>query len=211
MKNHFFTPVFSAIKNWYIPLIGGILHIIMGIIVLSSPEESILALAIFFGLTFLIAGVFEIIFALSNKIQLENWQRSLGFGILTVLIGLILTFNPPISITTIALFVGFTILFRSIITIAFSLDLKNYGSDKWGWLFALGIVGVLLSLILLWEPRAAVLSLVVLIGFSFIIAGVFGVYLSLLLRRIHNHSTSFSSKLKERMKEIKKHIEEEWD
>lgn len=211
MKNHFFTPVFNAVKNWYIPLIGGILYIIMGIVVLASPKESILVLAIFFGLTFLVAGVFEIFFALSNRHRLENWQRAIGFGILTAIIGLVLTLNPPISITTIALFVGFTIIFRSIVAIAFSLDLRNYGSDSWGWLFAFGVLGVIVSIILIWEPNAAVLSLVILIGISFILAGIFGVHLALSLRKIHRHSKSFSSRFKEQIKEIKDFIEDEWD
>lgn len=211
MRNHFFTPVFKAIKNWYIPLIAGILYIIMGIVVLNSPEESILALAIFFGLTFLIAGLFEIIFSLTNKKQLENWERTLGFGILTTLVGLILTLNPPISITTIALFVGFMVIFRSIVTIGFSLDLKNYGSDNWGWLFALGIIGIIISFILIWSPRTAVLSLVVLIGINFIVAGIFRIYFSLLLRKVHKHSKSFSSEIKDKIEKLKETIKEEWD
>src|SRR5690554_1642288 len=211
MENHFFTPVFKAIKNWYIPLIAGIIYITMGIIVLNSPEDSILALAIFFGVTFLIAGLFEVIFALTNRRNLESWGRSLGFGILTTLVGLILTLNPPISITTIALFVGFMVIFRSIVTIGLSLDLRNYGSDKWGWLFTLGIVGVLLSFVLIWNPKTAVLSLVILIGINFIIAGIFRILFSLLLRKVHKHSTTFASEVKDKVEKIKDYIEEEWD
>lgn len=97
--------------------------------------------------------------------------------------------------TVLAFYVGFVVLFRSIATISYSLDLKRYGTRNWGWLAALGILGIVFSFILLWNPRFAGMSIVILMALNFFLSGLFGIYLGFEFRSLHKHSKKLSPKL----------------
>lgn len=201
----------NAIKHWYIPLLVGLFFVVVSVVAFTSPISSFLALAILFSLSFLFGGIAEIIFSVSNRHQLENWGWSLAFGIITSIVGILLLLNFALSMTFLAFYIGFVILFRSIAAISFALDVKKYGSRDWGWLLAFGILGAVFSFILLWNPLFAGLSIVVLVSLSFLFSGLFSIYFAFQLRKLHKHSKELSPKLHERFVELQEDIRREWD
>lgn len=211
MENLFVRRINNALKHWYIPLLVGIFFVIVSIITFTSPATSSLALAILFSLSFLFGGISEIIFAIANKDQLHNWGWSLAFGIITAVVGVLLVTNPALSMATLALYVGFVILFRSIASISFAIDLKRYGSKGWGFLLFSGILGALFSFILIWNPIFAGMSIVLLVALSFLFGGLFSIVLAFQLRKLHKHGKKISSNLRERMDTLSREILEELD
>ncbi|MCV9928283.1 HdeD family acid-resistance protein [Flavobacterium sp. LS1R49] len=186
MENSLFKKVKIAIDYWYIPLLVGILFVGIGIWSFITPLAAYLTLAFLFSISFLATGVFEVIFALSNRKKLDNWGWTLASGILGLVVGILLISNPLISITILPLYVGFVILFRSIMAIVIAFDLKSYGVKDWGNLLFLGILGIIFSFILLWNPIFAGLSLVYWTAFAFIAIGIFYIYFSFKLKKIHD-------------------------
>ena len=73
-----------------------------------------------------------IILSILNRKQMENWGWSLAFGIITFIVGLSLTLQPALSMSVLAFYVGFVLLFRSVAAISFAIDMKGYGSRSWG-------------------------------------------------------------------------------
>lgn len=201
----------KTIKHWYIPLLVGIFFIIVSVVSFAWPESSLLALSLLFAISFLLGGFSEIVFSLANREQLDNWGWSLAFGIVTSIVGILLMLNPALSITTLAFYIGFVVLFRSISTIGFAMDIKKYGSKNWGALLGLGIIGTIVSFILIWNPIFAGLSVVILIALSFLFAGLFNIFLSFQLRKLHKSSKTISAKLVERYDDLMKEIREEWN
>ena len=211
MKTSFLNSIKNSVKHWYIPLIVGILFVILSIAVFTSPLSSLLALSIFFALSFLFSGLSEVFFSISNRNTLPNWGWSLAFGILTTIIGFSLVVHPGLSISVLAFYIGFLLLFRSIASISFALDVKKYGSKNWGSLLAFGILGALASLFLIWNPLFTGIGLTILMAVSILFAGLFSIFLALQLRKIHVHGRNISSKLKERYDDLMEEIREEWD
>lgn len=211
METTFFKSIKEAIKHWYIPVLVGLFFVIVSVIVFLSPAGSLLTLSILFALSFLFGGLSEIIFSISNRHQLENWGWSLAFGIITFIVGTSLLIHPALSITVLAFYIGFIILFRSVAAISFALDIKKYGSKNWGVLLALGILGIVFSFILIWNPIFAGMSVVVLVALSFLFTGLFSIYLGLQLRQIHKSSKSISAELKARYDDLMDEIRDEWD
>ena len=201
----------KTIKHWYIPLLVGIFFIIVSVVSFAWPESSLLALSLLFALSFLFGGLSEIVFSVVNREQLDNWGWSLAFGIVTLIVGILLLLNPALSITTLAFYIGFVVLFRSISTIGFAMDIKKYGSKNWGALLVLGIIGTIVAFILIWNPIFAGLSVVILIALSFLFAGLFNIFLSLQLRKLHKSSKKISAKLVEKYEDLMKEIREEWN
>ncbi|EMQ94962.1 HdeD family acid-resistance protein [Xanthomarina gelatinilytica] len=211
METTFFKSIKEAIKHWYIPVLVGLFFVIVSVIVFLSPAGSLLTLSILFALSFLFGGLSEIIFSISNRHQLENWGWSLAFGIITFIVGTSLLIHPALSISVLAFYIGFIILFRSVAAISFALDIKKYGSKNWGVLLALGILGIVFSFILIWNPIFAGMSVVVLVALSFLFTGLFSIYLGLQLRQIHKSSKSISAELKARYDDLMDEIRDEWD
>lgn len=67
MENLFLKQIHNTLKYWYIPLLGGIFFVIVSIITFTSPQTSLLALALLFSLSFLFGGISEIIFSIANR------------------------------------------------------------------------------------------------------------------------------------------------
>ena len=209
MDNHFLKSFKASIKHWYIPLLVGLLFVVISIVVFSSPLTSLLTLSIFFALSFLFGGLSEIIFSIANRNQLDNWGWSLVFGIITFVIGISLLLHPALSLSVLALYIGFLLLFRSISSISFALDIKKYGSKNWVPMLIFGILGAIVSFILILNPVFTGLSIVVMVALSFLFAGVFSILLALQLRKLHKSTRKIPAQLKDRYDKLMLEIREE--
>ncbi len=209
MKNQIIKTVQSSIKHWYLPLIIGVVFIAVGIYSLMSPVASFLTLSLFFSLSFLFSGVGEIIFSITNKDEIDNWGWSLTLGIMTALIGILLIRNPELSVVTLTLYIGFVVLFKSIGAVSYSMDLKKYGIKDWSTLMAIGVLGIIFSFILLWDPLFAGMTAVIWIGIALISLGLFNVFLSLKLKKLKDFPNKISDELKGKLLKIQEEISEQ--
>lgn len=173
------------IKYWYFPLILGILFLGLGIGVLLTPLASFILLAILFGLFFMITGLIDMTYAFANKDILDRWGWSLLGGIIDFFIGVLLIAKPEISMMALSIFIGFGILFRSVIAIGWSLELKRLRGVKWKQLLIIGILGSCLALIMLWNPIFGGLTIVFWVAITLFAIGIFQIYLSLQLKKIN--------------------------
>ncbi|MEO8773048.1 MAG: DUF308 domain-containing protein, partial [Gelidibacter sp.] len=211
MKPPFLNSIKDTIKHWYVPALVGVFFIIVSMVVFTSPAGSLLTLSFLFAMSFVFGGLAEAVFSLVNRQQMVNWGWSFAFGIITFIVGISLTMHPALSLSVLAFYIGFVILFRSVSAIGFSLDIKKYGSKNWSALLVLGILGTIFSFILIWNPLFAGMSVVILIAMSFFFAGLFSIFLSFQLRKLHKSSKQISAKLRARYDEVMKDIDEEWE
>ena len=209
MSLHFFKTVKRTIKLWYLPLLAGIVLIGMGLWTFKESVDSYIVLAFLFSLGFVLSGLIESIFSIVNRDVIDSWGWHLVMGIFTLIVGVLMFMNPDITMLTLPFYVGFVILFRSMNAISVALDLKSYGILDWGNILAIGIVGVFLAFVLLWNPLFAGLSIVVWTGIALVIAGLLNIMISLKLKKIHDMPKTISHELKKRYNEVKAQIQEE--
>jgi uncharacterized membrane protein HdeD (DUF308 family) len=86
---------------------------------------------------------------------------------------------------TLPIYVGLTLLFRSISGMVTAYDMKQYGILDWGTLMVTAILGLIFSFILLWNPVFAGVSVVVWTAVAFVIIGAYTVYFSFKLRKLN--------------------------
>ncbi|CAM3669370.1 HdeD family acid-resistance protein [Sphingobacterium prati] len=208
MANSFLKTIRSSVKNWYIPLIVGLLLILLGFYTISTPIASFLALAILFSWSFIASGILEIIFALQNKNEVDGWGWYLTGGILYAIFGILLIANPLLSASTLAFIVGFYALFKSFQLLSFSFDLKNYGSNSWGWITLFAVLGIIFSFILLWNPLFAGLSLVIWTGMAISIVGFAACVLAFQLKNLKDIPGRLPNEWKERYEKLKEEFEQ---
>jgi uncharacterized membrane protein HdeD (DUF308 family) len=203
MAQTFLKSIRSTIKNWYIPLIIGILLVILGMYVMTTPIESYLALSFLFSWSFLLSGILHIIFAVNNKDEMDNWGWQLAGGILYTIFGLFLIVNIEVSIATLPLVVGFYVLFYSISSLGAAFDLRNYGAENWGWVAAFSILGLIFGFVLLWNPVFAGLSLVIWTAISIITAGFAAIITSFQLKRLKDLAKKVPTDLRDKMEKLR--------
>lgn len=181
-----FKKLKRKVKHWWISLLVGLLAIFLAVWALVTPVETLTAMIYVFIAMFFISGISDIGFALSNRNVMRGWGWGLMNGILEVIFGIILLIIPSTLLTTILLYlVGFWVLFRSVWSVGEAIELQIIGVRGWGWFLALGILGIIASIIFIISPVFAGIFVVSLISIALVFYGVFRIYLALGLRRIN--------------------------
>jgi len=92
--------------------------------------------------------------------------------------------NPGVSMSVLAFFVGFWLMFNGISTISMSIEFKKSGDKVWFWILVSGILTTVLAFLVLVNPLYAVSFLSVFIGLSLIFLGIAQIIISWQMRRI---------------------------
>jgi len=185
MKNDLLNSVKETVKYWWISLLIGLLAIGLGIWCFAAPGTTLTLLSALFIAGFLISGIFEIIFAVTNKNSLNGWGWTLASGIISTVFALMLLLLPIESILVLIYFVGFWIMFQSFWGIGVSIDLQREGVKGWGWLLALAILGVILSILLITNPLFASGFIVSIFAIALIAYGILRISYAFRLRSIY--------------------------
>lgn len=161
-------------KNRWISLVAGSLMIILGIWMLFTPAAAIMTVTLFISLGMLIFGIAEIyMFRSKHYGNHSGWV--LTSGILSTLLGIWLLFFPNGQagmLVVLPFLFAFWVMSAGVARISGAFSLKELGSDAWGWVLALGIIGMLLGLLLMFNPIISILTIAALIGFAFIWNGI---------------------------------------
>ena len=180
-----FNEIKHSVKNWWTSLLLGILYIIVAIWLMFSPVSSYVALSIIFSVSMLVSGIIEIAFSISNRKGIPSWGWYLVGGIIDLILGIYLIAYPLVSMEVIPFIIAFWMMFRGFSATGYSIDLKRYGTRDWGWYMAFGILAIICSLLILWQPAVGALYAVYMISFTFLVIGLFRVMLSFELKNLH--------------------------
>ncbi|WP_439443958.1 HdeD family acid-resistance protein [Listeria aquatica] len=152
-------------------VLAGIAMIIMGFWVMFNPVASLLTLNVVIGLLLLISGIFHIIsYFTESERHLSGWI--LADGILSTLLGILMLANQFAGAASLILVFAMWVLFAGIVRTIGAFTLKQAGGSSWGFVLFIGIVGIILGFIALFNPVVSALGIVLLMGFFFILEGI---------------------------------------
>lgn len=180
-----FDELNQSVKNWWMSLLLGILYIGVAFCLMFAPLGGYIALSVIFSISMLVSGILEILFALSNRKHVSSWGWYLAGGIIDLILGVYLVAYPMVSMEIIPFIIAFWLMFRGFSGTGYAMDLKRYGTRQWGWYMAFGILAIVCSLLILWQPAVGALYAVYMISFTFLIIGLFRVMLSFELKNLH--------------------------
>ncbi len=195
MNSTFIEEVRSAVKNWWVSLVLGILFVLVALFLMFYPIVGYGALVILFSACMFASGIMEIFFSVSNREQLSGWGWYLACGIIDLILGIFLIWYPGIAAISIPFILSFWLMFRGFSSIGFSIDLSRYGAHNWGWYLAFGILAIICSLAIMWNPGAGAFASVYILAFAFLFIGFFRIMLSVDLRNLYKNN----QKLRERL------------
>ncbi|MTG97469.1 MULTISPECIES: HdeD family acid-resistance protein [Myroides] len=196
----------SNVKHWYIPVILGIFFMIGGFFIFSTPLASFITLTWLFAFLFLVSGISEIIFALVNRNELENFGWLLFGGVIDTILGLILLNSMELSMAILPIYIGIILMFRSFRGMAVSFELKEYGAKNWFGIFILALIGLIFSVMMVANFTFGAFTIVYWTAFTFIFLGVSSLVYGFQLRSLKKHAGRISEDLAKRYEEIQEEI-----
>jgi uncharacterized membrane protein HdeD (DUF308 family) len=152
---------------WY--LLQSALMILGGILALVFPVISSVAIVVFLGWLLIFSGALQA-FSLIDVRHVPHFWLQLVSVVLSVLVGILFLRNPGAGLLTLTLLLIVFFMVEGISKIIFSLTIRPF--PNWGWVFASGVVGILLAFYL-WAntPVTAIWLLGVLLGIELISEG----------------------------------------
>lgn len=190
-----FEEIKDTVKNWWVSLISGILFTTISLILMFYPAEGYQTLVIMFCACMFTSGVLEIIFSIRNRNILSGWEWYLICAIIDILIAIFMICHPALTATVIPYILAFWIMFRGFTAIGFSIDLRRVGINEWGWHAVLGILTVLCSVAIIWQPVTGAFLSVYVLAFAFMFLGSFRIMLSFELRNLYKNSQKLKNRL----------------
>ncbi|EFS04145.1 membrane protein, putative [Listeria seeligeri FSL S4-171] len=153
-------------------LLAGIAMIVLGIWFLFHPGISLLTSTLMFGFLLLISGIFNTVSYFSDKKlqKVSGWV--LADGILSILLGFLLLFNEFAGTETIVLLFGMWVLFAGIMRTIGAFTAKQNNVQGWGWILTIGIIGIVVGFIALFNPVVSAIGIVLIVGIFFIVQGI---------------------------------------
>lgn len=170
-----------ARRGWLWLLGLGIVAVVVGIVVLIWPSQTVRVVGVLFGIYLLISGIMEI--ALAFAPGLRGGARFLGVlvGALSILLGLISFRGALESTLLLALWIGFAWLLTGI-TRAVAAGSTPYLPYR-GWQIFGGIVLAIGGVVIIVAPLESVFALAVLSGIWLIIIGGWQIVEAFILRK----------------------------
>jgi uncharacterized membrane protein HdeD (DUF308 family) len=118
----------QAHERWFAFLAEGIVGLVIAALVVFYP--GLAGLSIYFAIAIwaILTGILEIVAAFQLRALMKNeWMLVLG-GILSIVFGVLLFYNPLVGIITVIYLIGFYAILFGIIMIAFSFRLKSHAT-----------------------------------------------------------------------------------
>jgi uncharacterized membrane protein HdeD (DUF308 family) len=155
-------------STWY--LIQGVLMLLAGIVALIYPFVSTVALVVVLGWLLILSGIVQGI-SLIGAQNVPNFWLQLVSVVLSIIVGVLFLRRPGEAVVTLTLLLIVFFMVEGFAKLLFSLTIRPL--PNWGWVFASGIIGILLSIYLLANlTTTAVWLLGVLLGIQLIFEGV---------------------------------------
>jgi len=170
-------------KSWGWVLFFGIVTLLLGVLVVLRPRDTIYAFAILLGIWLFVAGLFRMVMAIADREDTAGtrWLMAV-LGLLSVLIGILFLRHTEETVTTLAFLIGLFWVIGGLIE--FFTAYTDQGSPARGWRIAMGVLAFAAGVVTLVVPHLTLATLAVIMGIWLILYGLLEIVLSLQLRHL---------------------------
>ena len=166
---------------WKSVLLTGILSVILGVMVLAWPGETIIIAGIFFAAYLLVTGISQIFHAFT--LHISGGGRALLFisGAASLVLAVLCFKSLTNTLLLLAIWIGIGFIFRGVAEAASAIsDPETPGR---GWQIFLGIINVIAGVIVMSYPISSLGTLTLVVGIWLLILGVIEIIASFGIRK----------------------------
>jgi uncharacterized membrane protein HdeD (DUF308 family) len=169
-------------RVWWLPLLVGVLSIVVGVIVLVKPGNSLKTIAVIVGIFIAFDGVIALIAAVRRTTESRGLTALMG--VLGLVVGVMLIRHPVNGITFVALLVGIWLI--AVGAIRFVLAFEE---EHRAWRLIVAAVEVIAGIVIVSSPGIGLTVLAILIGVSLIANGASLSVLGVMLHSVSREET----------------------
>lgn len=111
-------------EHRWLLVISGITAVVLGVIIMRNPEETIRVIVLITGIFFLVSGMVDFFRGVTNR-SLPDASLRVGFGALTALFGLVILVWPDITVGVLAVLMGVYMVVFGILEVFAAFQVKN--------------------------------------------------------------------------------------
>jgi uncharacterized membrane protein HdeD (DUF308 family) len=156
---------------WKSALLSGILAVILGVLVLAWPGESIVVAAIFFGAYLLVTGIAQVIFAFSLHVSAGGRVLLFLSGAASLILAILCFRSLQNSILLLAIWIGVGFIFRGVATAVSAISDPTLPGR--GWEIFIGVITLIAGIVVLASPFESIATLTFVVGIWLVVIGVF--------------------------------------
>ena len=120
----------KSVENWTIRLAEGLLDIVFGFFLLAHPDVGHTVVPLMIGFWVIFYGVLILSGSFQFKEEMKFRQKTIMLvGIITIILGFIIAYNPNITIVSISILIGVPILIIGLANIFFAINMKHLDQD----------------------------------------------------------------------------------
>jgi uncharacterized membrane protein HdeD (DUF308 family) len=161
----------SIREHWVLFLIEGIVLLVLGILAIVVPPLATITFTLFLGWLFLISGIMGLITTFWARHSPGFWWSLLS-AVLAIAAGIVLLVAPLRGAITLTLLLIVFFIIEGVLSIMYAFEHKKELSGRWGWMFASGIIDLILAaIILIGLPGTAAWALGLLVGINMLFGG----------------------------------------
>ena len=180
---------FELAKKWWVLLIRGILLIVLGILAFLSP----ITVVIFIGVTMLLDGISMLFAGFSDQPAGQSRWPLILIGILGLVAGLIVLWNPALGGITLVYVVAAWAVIIGILEIIQAIRLREEIDNEW-WLIITGVLAVIFGVLVFTNGLQGVIAGGIAIAWVFAIFAILAGILSILLAfRVRDFGTKIGA------------------
>ncbi len=161
----------SIKKSAWAAIIESIVTMLFGILLVVWPDVTIVVIANVLGAIFIVGGIYKIINYFVVKGQRDFFNNDLLFGVLALLIGIAAVVMGDNIASVFRIIIGIWMVYESLVRINNAIKLHAAGIKIWSYVLIVALIMLALGIFITFNAGAVIM----LIGWSLIIAGIVGI------------------------------------
>ena len=175
-------------RSWWILMAFGVIAIVFGLIAVFQPLAAIAALTWIMGIMALAEGV-STLFMTATAYRGAGKGWLIGYGVLSILFGLLAIFDPLSMASALLVLVGIWLIIAGVYRLLLGLRIRRpVAGQGWaapgeGWTVLSGVLALLLGILLVVSPLSGLVATALWIGIVALVYGVIQVIAALRVRK----------------------------
>lgn len=170
-------------KNFSLSLITSIIFVVLGLFLFIRPDATITTISYIIGGVLLVLGILSVIRYFRSDYGINALDFDLVYGVLVIIAGLYLIFNPTMLGAIFPIILGIWIIINSVTKFQYALVLKKLDKNDWKYTLLISFLTLAWGIILLINPLESVLVITQVIGIFIIIYAVLDIIDNFILKR----------------------------
>ena len=153
-------------------VVTGILLIVLGIVCICNPVETLFSMAWLIGFLTLFSGISKLVFGLRTQNFMPNSGTRVLTGVFDVLFGIFMLCNNVFVAVSLPLIFAIWLIIEGIIIVVLSFDYKKADFQGWWWLLLMGIAVIVLGFFAMKNLEVTGMTMSIMFGCAVTLLGI---------------------------------------